>query len=59
MSWLIQEKDKYPTRLAHDKDLLQLVERETPNGKFHWMYQFVLTYRIGQKEILDYQIFHC
>ena len=23
------------------------------------MYQFVLQYRIGQKEILEYQIWHC
>lgn len=59
MSWILNEKNKYPTTLEADKGLLKLVERETPNGRFHWMYQFVLTYRIGQKEILDYQLYQC
>ena len=47
ISWITKEKSKYTTRLDQDQELLKLVERETPSGKFHWMYQFVLTYRIG------------
>ena len=56
MTWIRKEKQKYPTLLQADKDLLATVIRDTPSGRFHWMYQFVLIYRIGQKEILDYQI---
>ena len=59
LTWVTRLKEQYPTALQQDKELLELVTQETLNGKFHWMYQFVLTYRIGQKEILDYQIMHC
>ena len=47
MSWILKEKAKYPTSLEQDRELLEYVTKETPNGKFHWMYQFVLEYRIG------------
>ena len=59
LSWVKKEQQKYPTLLSADQEFLKYVEKETRQGKFHWMYQFVLTYRIGQKEILSYQVWHC
>ena len=47
MSWITKMKEQYATWLDHDRELLKLVEKLTPSGKYHWMYQFVLRYRIG------------
>ena len=55
LKWLGKEKDRYQTRYFADKKKLKAVLAEMADGKYHWMYPHVLTYRIGQKEILELQ----
>lgn len=58
-STLIEEKlrTSYDTTLYEDRELLKLVQES--GAKYHWMYQYVLIYRIGQKEILQRHITLC
>ena len=53
LKWLSKEKDRYSTRYFADKKKLKAVMAEMAEGKYHWMYPHVLTYRIGQKEIIE------
>ncbi|CDW87774.1 UNKNOWN [Stylonychia lemnae] len=49
--------DKYPSSIMEDRLLLAKVQDKTnAEVKYHWMYEYVLIYRIGQKEILNRQI---
>lgn len=45
----------YGTTLDQDEALLAHVEANP--SEYFWMYQFVLIYRIGQKEILREQLY--
>ena len=53
LKWLSKEKDRYSTGYFADKKKLKAVMAEMAEGKYHWMYPHVLTYRIGQKEIIE------
>ena len=48
--WLQTELARYQTTLAEDEQRLSDVQKN--KHLYHWMYQFVLIYRIGQKEII-------
>ena len=50
-------RECYETTLEEDLKLLE--EVENAGAKYHWMYQYVLIYRIGQKQILSKQIALC
>jgi hypothetical protein len=53
--WIQKLISSYPTTLDQDESLLAYVEANP--SQFYWMYQFVLVYRIGQKEILREQLY--
>ena len=54
-SWIRSLINRYPTTLDEDEALLAIVEQKPED--YFWMYQFVLTYRIGQKSILREQLY--
>lgn len=50
-TWIQHLQNNYPSTLEEDEALLTKVESDP--SSYYWMYQFVLIYRIGQKQILS------
>ena len=50
-TWIQHLQKSYPSTLEEDEALLTKVESDP--SSYYWMYQFVLIYRIGQKQILS------
>ena len=49
--WIDTEMKLYLTSLSSDFD--RLAEVRDHRNQYHWMYEYVLIYRIGQKQILE------
>lgn len=54
LNWINAELNRYPTTLGQDRQLLNKLPE-----KAHPLYAFIIVYRIGQKEILEFQSWLC
>lgn len=57
LEWIVQIESNYETSIDFDHSLLEILMHQ--DSKHHWIYKFIVQYRIGQKEILREQKHLC